>query len=91
MIFRRFHFFKVTKEVESYHSVLLSHVYLGWPVAWVDVGGGCYRLVSERGFVLFGECLISFSLGGIWFLVSLCDILYQRVVSKWVALSLGHV
>jgi len=40
MCFHQFHFHKVTKEVESYHSSFSSHVYLGWPVTSVDVGGG---------------------------------------------------
>jgi len=40
MGFDRFHFLKVTKEAESYHSSLSSHVYPGWSVTWVDVGGG---------------------------------------------------
>ena len=47
--FRRFHFLNVTLEVESYHSGLSSHVYPGWPVAWADVVGGCYRVASEHG------------------------------------------
>lgn len=36
-VFHRFNFLKVTEEVESNHSSLLSHVYLGWIVNWVDV------------------------------------------------------
>jgi len=40
MCFRRFHFLKVTKEVESYHSSLSLHVYPNWVITWVDVGGG---------------------------------------------------
>ena len=35
----------VVAEVESYHSSLSSHVYLDWPVTWVDVGGGCYSFL----------------------------------------------
>ena len=52
MMLCRFHFLKVTKEVESYHSGLSSDAYPGWLVAWVDVGGGCYRVVSEPGSTL---------------------------------------
>lgn len=44
-----FHFLNMTSKVESYHSDLSSHVYHGWPISWVDVGGGHYRVVSEHG------------------------------------------
>jgi len=47
--FHRFHFLNVTYEVESYHSGLSSHVNPIWLVAWVYVGGWCYRVVSEHG------------------------------------------
>ena len=30
--------------VESYHNGISSHVYPGLSVAWVDVGGGCYKV-----------------------------------------------
>jgi len=46
---RRFHFLNMIYEVKSYHSGLPSHVYPGWMVAWVDVGGRCYRVVLEHG------------------------------------------
>jgi len=39
--FHQFHFINVTSEVKSYHSGLSLHFYLGWPVTWVDVRGGC--------------------------------------------------
>jgi len=47
--FHRFHPLNVTWDVESYHSGLSSHVYPDLLVAWVDVGGGCYRVESEHG------------------------------------------
>ncbi len=58
--FHQFHFLNVTYEVESYHSGLSSHVYPGWLVTWVDVGGGCYRVVSEHGspLKLDGLCVV---------------------------------
>ena len=50
--FHWFHFLKVTWEVKSYHSNFSSHVYPDWPVSSIDVGGGCYRVVSEHGSLL---------------------------------------
>ena len=46
LCFHRFHFLKVTWEVESNHSSLLSHVYPSCPVTWVNVGGGCYNKIK---------------------------------------------
>ena len=45
--------------MKSYHSNFSSHVYLDWPVTWVDLGGGCYRVVSKHGspLRLDGLCL----------------------------------
>ena len=43
VLFRQFHFLKVTEEFKSYHSNFSSHVYPGWPITWVDVGGGSYN------------------------------------------------
>jgi len=43
LCFHRFQFLKVTKEVESNHSNLSSHVYPGLLVTLVDVGGWCYN------------------------------------------------
>ena len=43
LCFCRFHFLTITQEVESNHNSLSLHVYLGWLVSWVDVGGGCYK------------------------------------------------
>jgi len=50
-----------------WHSGLLSHVYPSWLVAWVDVEGGYYRVVSEHGSPLrldglcFGHACMSVS------------------------------
>lgn len=44
-----FHFLNVTSHIISYHSGRSLHVYPDYSVAWVDVGGGCYRVVSEHG------------------------------------------
>lgn len=41
-----------TYGVESHHSNFSSHAYPSWPVTRVDVGGGCYRVVSEHGSTL---------------------------------------
>ena len=49
MCFCVFHFLKDTWDVESYHSSLSPHVYPDWAVYWVDMGGGCYRLVTDHG------------------------------------------
>ena len=38
-----------TYGVKSYHSNFSSHVYPGWLVTSVYVGGGCYRVVSKHG------------------------------------------
>jgi len=48
-----------TWRVESYHSNSLSHVYPNWLVTWVDVGGGCYKVVSDHGspLGLDGQCV----------------------------------
>jgi len=60
LCFCRFHFLKVTYEVEFNHSSLSSHVYPIWLVTWVDVGVGCYRVVSEHGspLELDGQCAL---------------------------------
>lgn len=48
----RFHFLKVISEVESYHSNASSHAYLIRVMTWVNVRGGCYRVVSEDGLTI---------------------------------------
>lgn len=57
--FHQFHFLNMTWEVESYHSNVSSHVYLDWPVTWVDVGGKFYIVVPEHGspLTLNGWCV----------------------------------
>jgi len=56
--FHWFHLLNMTEEVKSYHSGLSSHFYPSWPVAWVDIGGGCYKVVSEHSspLILDGLC-----------------------------------
>jgi len=46
-MFCRFHFLKVTKEVESVHSSLSSHVYPDWH----GYLGGCVRRVLQSGII----------------------------------------
>jgi len=40
VMFHRFHFLKVTKEIESFIITSLITCFLGQLVAWVDLGGG---------------------------------------------------
>jgi len=51
--FCRFHFLKVTKDVESYLSSLSSYVYPHWPFSLVDVGGGWFQSGIRAGCALF--------------------------------------
>ena len=53
-------------------------------LTWVNVGGGCYKVVSNHGFIIFGcvifettgcyQSMVSFFLDGVSFPLSLCDI-----------------
>lgn len=55
MCFRWFHFLKITTEVESYHSIISFHVYLGWLITWVDVGGQWLQIGISASFTVFGS------------------------------------
>jgi len=48
----QFCFFKLIWDAYSYHSKYVSHVYLGRLVTWVNVGGGCYKVVLEPSSTL---------------------------------------